>query len=89
MIAKYDPLQDYLSIRYNGGQSISLTFSEVKDIIDKPLPASAYIHPEWWANQSDFTKRPQAKAWTKAGFKVKLFHQRLKSGDVIFEPIEC
>ncbi|MEA3223107.1 MAG: hypothetical protein U9P49_08090, partial [Thermodesulfobacteriota bacterium] len=34
------------------------------------LPRSAYRYRQWWANQKKNAKRPHAKAWMGAGFKV-------------------
>jgi hypothetical protein len=43
----YDKLRDHLrSVRFS---EILLTFSEIEDIIGRPLPNSA-VRPQWWAN---------------------------------------
>ena len=64
----YDPLRDYL--RRCTFREIELSFSEVENIIGRPLPASAE-RPQWWANQRA-AGRPQREAWRVAGFDAFL-----------------
>ena len=49
---------------------VRLTFAEIETLVGESLPRSAQIHREWWANQVDVSNRPQARAWTDAGFAV-------------------
>ncbi|WP_201760209.1 hypothetical protein [Bradyrhizobium sp. AC87j1] len=67
----YDPLcQWLLSTR---GQAVRLTFSEIEEILRRPLPASAYRFSAWWGNESSRKAgHTQAFAWLKAGFKAKV-----------------
>lgn len=64
---KYEAFRSYLS-----GQRRSrfrLTFAEVARHAGVKLPASAYGHAAWWANDS--TSHVQAKAWLDAGYKTE------------------
>jgi hypothetical protein len=59
---KYEPLSEYLT--NSGLNSISLTFQEIEDILDFPLPKSATIYRAWWENSGHV----QAKSWSSAGY---------------------
>jgi hypothetical protein len=73
-MTKYQPLRNYLTARQYM-ERVRLTFREVVNVLDEPLPSSAYHHREWWANQSDTAKRQWAAAWLDAGFVVDAVHQ--------------
>lgn len=65
----YDPLRDWLESQPE--TTIQLTFSEVEEILDRPLPFSAYKFSAWWGNESSFNAgHSQARAWISAGFKI-------------------
>ena len=64
MMRKYDPLRDYLS--RSNEQEITLSFSEVEDILLDTLPSSARNHRAWWGNGG----HTQAYAWMEAGYRV-------------------
>lgn len=51
-------------------QEWNTSFREIEDILDSSLPDAAREHRPWWANQSDVRSRPQALAWTAAGWKT-------------------
>lgn len=72
---KYRALEQFLGTLAPSTRELSLTFRQLEKILSSPLPESASTHREWWANQTDTTKRPQAKAWTKAGFRVDAVSQ--------------
>lgn len=82
-ITKYQPLRDYLAA-HRAHTRIAMTFAEVIAVLGQQLPASAYKFREWWANQSDTTKRPQAAAWLNAGFVVDGLQQGANDGRVEF-----
>lgn len=84
---KYEPLGMFLGNLGEERTEITLSFEVVERILGCRLPASAYKHPEWWANQSDTSNRPQARAWMKAGFRVARFIQSEDGGWVRFERI--
>jgi hypothetical protein len=47
-MSKYAPISDYFrSIRLD---EVSLTFDEFAEIVQSPLPPSAFKHAEWWIN---------------------------------------
>jgi hypothetical protein len=64
---KYHKLRTYLAER--NPQRLRLSFAQIARIAQAPLPASAYRHPAWWANDS--TSHVQAKAWLDAGYKTE------------------
>jgi len=73
-MAKYDPLESYLSRR--GSVEIELAFEEVERIIGSALPASA-SRPQWWANEtSDDTNHVQCRSWQSAGYNAFLLPHR-------------
>jgi hypothetical protein len=64
-VSKYAALGKFLASSER--QSVRLTFDEVAALVD--LPASAFTHRAWWANQRD-RRHVQARAWIDAGFAV-------------------
>lgn len=68
-MTKYQPLKQYLAERRDM-PSVRMTFTQIAELVDGVLPKSAFTYREWWSNQSDTRNRPQAAAWTNAGFKV-------------------
>ena len=82
-MAKYQPLYEYLASRQNLLR-VWMTFAEVSQVIRAPLPKSAFTYREWWANQTNTAKRPQAAAWRDAGFEVASLYQESASGHVEF-----
>lgn len=67
--SKWKALTEWL--RRQSGQEVTLLFSEASNILGFSLPASAKDHRAFWANQSNTTNRPQARAWQEAGFHVE------------------
>lgn len=68
--SKYEPLREYLAAEQEQ-KTVRLTFSEIEGLVGEPLPDSAHKYREWWSNQSNVANRPQARAWTEAGFSVQ------------------
>src|SRR5262249_52783452 len=64
---KYDALKSYLASHTQG--RLRLSFDDIARIAKVTLPASAYDHPAWWANDSK--SHVQAKAWLEAGYKTE------------------
>lgn len=62
---KYIALKEYL-VNKQDIDSISLSFTEIEQIVGTKLPKSAYTYREWWANGSHF----HALAWMQAGWLV-------------------
>lgn len=67
---KYAPLCRYLQALSPDTQEDTLGFADIERLLGQPLPSSALKYSPWWANQANVGNRPQAKAWTSAGFKV-------------------
>lgn len=63
---KYQPLSRHLSA---APRPVTMTFEEVGRLVGG-LPARAYRHPSWWANDAD-GRHVQAKAWLGAGRRVE------------------
>ena len=67
---KYAPLREYL--RRQKLREIILTFGEIEDIIDAPLPMYS-AKPQWWANVVNPDHRHvQQEAWRAAGYDAFL-----------------
>ncbi len=66
-MALYEPLGQYL--KANGAGHIAMTFREVETVIGRKLPASAYRHRPWWANEA--RGHSHAKAWLGAGYETE------------------
>jgi hypothetical protein len=66
-MALYDPLGQYL--KKNAASHIPMTFREVESVIGRKLPASAYRHRPWWANEE--RGHSHAKAWLQAGYETE------------------
>lgn len=74
-MSKYDPLASYL--QRQSGERIPLTFSEIEQVLGRPLPASKR-YPAWWSNSP--TNNPMTRVWLEAGFvteQVDISAQRL------------
>ena len=80
-MGKYDTLGRYLSGQ--PGDSCTLTFLEVEEIVGGPLPASARAHQGWWGNDKTHV---QAHSWMHVGWKVTQ-HSLLRRGHVRFTRI--
>ena len=65
---KYAPLCRYLQALSPDTQEDTLGFADIERLLGQPLPSSALKYSPWWANQANVGNRPQAKAWTSAGF---------------------
>ena len=85
MRAKYEPLEAHLLNLPKSVNEVSLTFPQIEEIIGSSMPQSAHTYREWWSNQADTLSRPQARAWTNAGFIVESVHQDGKNARVQFK----
>ena len=66
MRSKYAPLRRYLE-RVNANR-LTLTFTEIEEIIGAKLPSSAIHYLEWWGN--DWTHTQAAKGWLAAQWRA-------------------
>jgi len=80
--SKYDALRQYLEGEC--GDKVTLSFNAANNILGCPLPASAHRHQAFWANQTDTSRRPWAKAWQEAGYEVESYRLSEKDGWVRF-----
>lgn len=65
--SKYDPLFEHLN-RLAHQTDVTLSFAEIEQLLDAPLPQSAHQQRGWWSNRS--SGGHQARAWLDAGFKI-------------------
>ncbi|WIW47849.1 hypothetical protein ML401_06970 [Bradyrhizobium sp. 62B] len=66
----YDPLRNELQRRE--AETIRLSFSEIEDILRRPLPPSAYRFSAWWGNHTSRKGHTQSMAWLLAGFEARV-----------------
>ena len=64
-MTKYQPLEAHL--RKSGQEIVSMTFSEIEEVIGAELPASAFKHRGWWSNNP--SNSVITHAWLDAGYK--------------------
>jgi len=84
MSVNYEVLEKFLRATPQPVQELTLSFKQLELIIGAPLPDSHLKHRQWWENQSDLSARPQARAWTNAGFMVQAVNQDEAHGWVTF-----
>ncbi|WP_420643812.1 helix-turn-helix transcriptional regulator [Candidatus Leptofilum sp.] len=92
--SKYFPL--YSHLQQAAGQPVTLTFSQIEQLLRTNLPRSARGRAGWWSNRSKGAV--QASAWMDAGYhvqsvdlaaetvhfaKAKLTYTVEKSGDTV------
>lgn len=63
--AKYRPLAQYLAKQTDS--HVTLSFSEIEEILADKLPESAYKHKAWWSNTKTHS---QATGWMVPGFST-------------------
>ncbi len=66
-MSKYDPLAKYLSEQ--AGESVTLTFMKVNEILGGTLPRSAFQYRPWWANRFDGNEA-QSAGWQSVGWET-------------------
>ena len=64
--SKYSSLFD--ALQSSGQAALTLTISEIENIIGQSLPATAHSQRAWWSNRS--TSSVQSSAWMSAGYHV-------------------
>lgn len=64
-MSKYDPLMQFLLS--SGQDSISMTFTEIEQLLGFALPRSAYFYNAWWANGG----HPQASTWLDVEYRAE------------------
>jgi CBS domain-containing protein len=68
MESKYAALADWLQSQPGAKDEVRLTFEEIEQIIGGSLPASAYEHRAWWANDSQ--GHPHSQLWLEVGWRA-------------------
>jgi hypothetical protein len=66
-VSIYQPLADYL--KRAASNRLPMTFKDVEGVIGRKLPASAYRHRPWWANEA--RGHSHARAWLDAGYETE------------------
>jgi hypothetical protein len=66
--SRYAPLAAWLQNRPPNKDVVYVKFEQIEELIDGPLPASAYKHRAWWANDS--TSHTQSQQWLDVGWRV-------------------
>lgn len=74
----YEPLRDYLL--FSGKTRLTMTFAEIEEVLNRPLPASARKRTAWWSNNA--RGHVQADAWLRSSYKTTELD--LKSEQVTF-----
>lgn len=77
---KYDSLQVWFRNQPESETFLEVTFAEIEAVLQSSLPASAYKHREWWANDKTHS---QAIAWLESGWLVARKH--LKTQTITFQ----
>ena len=63
---KYVALHKYLTERY--ADAVTMSFTQIEDVLGTELPAVARALPEWWTAASvQSENQTQAQAWALAG----------------------
>ena len=65
--SSYQPLADYLANRK--ANCWEATFREIEEKLGRRLPASAYRHQAWWANQTG-PGHSQTQGWRSVGWRT-------------------
>ena len=67
MNRKEDYLKLAVYLQNCGTEVITLSFSQIEVIIEKPLPASSYQHSAWWGKDEKHTQC----VWLNVGYKAR------------------
>jgi hypothetical protein len=66
---KYTPLEARLRDFPKGQDALTLSFEQIEQAMNSPLPKSAYIRLTWWNNKVH-TGLSHKNAWLNAGLNV-------------------
>jgi hypothetical protein len=72
-LARYQPLGDWLAAQQ--GASVTLTFTEIEQILGQPLPTRARVASSWW-HTTERRQDPPARVWGAAGWRVAAVDRR-------------
>ncbi len=65
MPAKYVALHKYLTERF--ADAVTMSFTQMEDVIGSELPAVARVEPDWWTTQTPSRDHLHTQAWVLAG----------------------
>lgn len=66
----YDRLGEFFLQLPEEQQQLALSFVDIENILDQPLPRTAYHDQPWWANVYK-SPSPQCSAWVRNGWRVE------------------
>jgi len=69
-MGKYDPLRRFLENAAPGVSEITLSFSQIEQVLGDTLPYSAEHYRPWWGNELRSGTHVQASSWLDAGWEV-------------------
>lgn len=78
--SRYTPLIDWLQSQPGRINQVKRSFKEIEAIIGGNLPASAYTHRAWWANDSH--SHQHSRMWLEVGWRRT--HLNMTEGQVTF-----
>lgn len=67
-LGKYEGLRSFLERKQE--DYVTLRFVDAADELGFSLPRASFTDPAFWANETDTTNRPWARAWQEAGYEV-------------------
>ncbi len=78
MVAKYDPLRDFLNSLPRGQKQVTLGFKRVEELLGEVLPDSAREYEQWWRGgrvkrgriDANWQDQVQQRAWEDVGWTV-------------------
>jgi len=74
--SRYSLLADLLNSQPGGTDLVRLSFEEIEKVIGGSLPASAYEHRAWWANDSQ--GHPHSRLWLEVGWRTNYLNRTEK-----------
>ncbi len=77
---EYRPLYKYLRDRF--ADRVVMTFREIEDILEFPLPERARRQGDWWGTDQVSHQSAQANSWTLSGRTATV---NLPAQSVVFE----
>lgn len=85
-MSKYEQLRYYLEKQKTS--EVTLKLDAAHELIGFRFPASAYMYQAYWANQTDTSNRPWARAWQQAGYRVDGYSLKKNGGWVRFTKVK-
>lgn len=69
MAAKYTPLENYLRDLPISQKEVTLSFTQIENILKSNLPSSAYEDRRWWDHETE-GNHVNKRSWAHAGWKI-------------------